>query len=803
MSVLDRSAILGLSAILLAVGVDVPAYAQTHEARAFDIKPQALDSALIELALQAGISISLPLDGLGDARSVALNGPYTPEAALGILLKGSGYTFANAGAHSYAIVPLKVDQRASSQPAKAPASAVVIVSARIPTTEAALPRDVTRLDAATMDGVPGHSDSDLAGLVGGLSFTNLGAGRNKVMLRGLSDGALSGRTQSLVGLYFDDTRITYSAPDPDLQLVDIASIEVLRGPQGALYGAGSIGGIMRLESNVADLTRFGGSVLVSTESIDGGDQGDNIELVLNAPLVKDTVGLRAVFYNERDGGWLDDKATGARDTNSASRKGARLSLLSRFSSGWTLNVAGLTQEISTRDSQYLTITSGGLSRSAAMPEPHDNDFGMLNATLKGRTSWGDLTSSTSILRHQFDSRFDATGNFPDIGAMPDAIRPIDEEDALHILVHETRLSSPLGARIPWFLGAFVADGDTQRNVVLREGAPGVWDSTAYHEQRIDNIDELAVFGETTFRLHRNLTLSTGLRFFRSTLKMSSVIEEPSSASEQRTTGRLTSSGVAPDIRLLYRPGADLLFYVSAAKGYRPPGFNTVGPVDQQLSTTTQPLRRYNEDHIWTYEAGARIRLLDDRLNLRATGFDSDWHNVQTDELISNGFGYSGNVGDAHATGLDLEASYEPAPGLTLKAQAMISESEIKHPNPTYPLATDGNLPGSPEISGGASARYERLVPLAGRSALGFLELGGRYVGRSNLGFGAGGYVGNYFVADVRAGMQIDAWQAMAYVDNIGNSDGSTYSFGNPYQLGQELITPLRPRAVGVVLKRSF
>ena len=230
------------SVALAASSFAVLSGAQAHGAEAirFAIKLQSLESALFEFAAQAHVSLSTPPEGFNARTSVGLEGLYKPDAALARLLSGSGYKFERVGTGAYRILATPRDT--SIEPA---ASDEIIIAGRRPTPSGDMPRDVTRFSGSRLRDAGPRDTNDIAALVAGLAFTNLGEGRDKLLLRGISDGALTGRAQSTVGIYLDDTRITYAAPDPDLQLVDIGAVEVLRGPQGALYGAGSIGGMVK------------------------------------------------------------------------------------------------------------------------------------------------------------------------------------------------------------------------------------------------------------------------------------------------------------------------------------------------------------------------------------------------------------------------------------------------------------------------------------------------------------------------------------------------------------------------------
>lgn len=796
-----RSIFIALSAAASVSGCLCPASAQAPAK--FDIAPQPLESALIQFAIQARISLSVPPSGLGALRSEGLHGALPVEEGLRLLLRGSNLTFEQVAPAAYRISFLSKAPAQEARLEKAEAPEVVIVSARVPANVMELPRDVTYIDGAELSDGGMRSDLDLLASIGGLSFTNLGPGRDKVFIRGLSDGAVTGRTQSPVGIYFDNTRITYRAPDPDLQLVDMKSIEVLRGPQGALYGAGAISGILRMESRQPDPAAWSGSLLLSAETTTRGDPGSNTELTLNAPLIPGVFGLRGVIYDERTGGWLDNQATGGKNTNAARRRGARVSGLFALDDEWSVRASAINQQIDTRDAQYLQQTPGGLQRTARMAEPHDNDFSMLNFTVNGETSWGRLTSSTSYIRHQYGSRFDATSAFPDFAPAPGESQPVDEEDSLAILVHETTLVFPSGAGAPFLAGIFYADGDNRRDFTLRTGAAGTWNSLLYAETRTDNIDELALFGQASIPLAGALSLNLGLRGFRSSLETRSAASQQEKSPQEATTQRNVFAGIAPDIRLLYNPSRDFLVFLSGAKGYRNPGFNTGGPLGQSFTTQFQPFGRYADDHVWTYEIGSRFRFPGKRLELQVTAFDSDWRDIQTDDLARNGFLYTGNVGDARAAGVEMTAHYVLASNLSLDLHALVNKTRISQRSPTFPGVKDGGLPGSPGYSASGLLHYDDDVVFAGMRMRAFAQIDARYVSASRIGFTRDQHIGGYGVSDIRLGVDFRDWQFQVFVSNIGSSGGATFSTGNPYQAFSGSVTPERPRTIGASVVRAF
>jgi outer membrane receptor protein involved in Fe transport len=628
-------------------------------------------------------------------------------------------------------------------------------------------------------------------------LTNVGAGRDKILLRGVSDGALTGRAQSTVGLYFGDVRLTYAAPDPDLQLVDVQSVDVLRGPQGALYGAGAIGGVVRIEPTRPDLSLWGGSVLIGAEETEGDEPGRNLELVANAPLIAGRLAVRGVYYDQVVGGWIDNSRLGLDDTNSTARRGGRLAVRLKVSDAVEIDVSHVGQLIDSHDSQYLTVTPEGPRRIAAVLEPHDNDLGVDSVTLRATTRLGDLTSTTAQVHHELRNRYDATGVFGPLGVDPVETAPMDERAALDIITHETKLSAPLGARIPWLLGVFLADGDNDRTLRLLDGS-------AYTEDRRDGIDELALFGETTWRLAKALSLETGVRLFKYRVRTRSDTTEPRLSLADSFSGAIDSQGVAPDLRLSYRPARRQLVYLSAAEGHRAPGFNTGGLIGETISADRQPSRMFAGDELWTYELGARLSTQNDRLAASAVAFINDWRNIQTDDLIADHFSFTGNVGHSRATGYELDVRYRPLDAVTIRAHALFDDPELQKPEPTFPAQIESNLPGAPKLSGSLSIRYARDLRLGAAPVSAFAESAASYVGRSQLSFGLGPMVGDYVLSDLRLGLSTDRWDLAFRALNLGDSRGATVSDGNPYLLGvATMVTPLRPRTVGVSLRRRF
>ncbi len=195
-----------------------------------------------------------------------------------------------------------------------------------------------------------------------IASTYLGAGRNKLFIRGIADSSFTGPTQATVGQYFGDLRLSYNAPDPDLRLADLAAVEVLEGPQGTLYGAGSLGGLIRLVPNAPDPTRFAGSAMLGGSATTNGAPGAGCAGGAQPPLIADRLAIRLVADSASEGGYIDKPLLGRTDVNRTRIAGGRAAVKADLGGGWSVEAVGIGQRIRGADSQIC-----GSRRPAAHP----------------------------------------------------------------------------------------------------------------------------------------------------------------------------------------------------------------------------------------------------------------------------------------------------------------------------------------------------------------------------------------------------------------------------------------------------
>ncbi|MDP3080705.1 MAG: TonB-dependent receptor [Brevundimonas sp.] len=777
---------------------------------AFAIPSQPLPQAVVAFGLQSGVSI-----GSGAAascgRSRALRGRFEVEAGLTRLLSGTGCTWRRIDSRAYVIERLvRPASPVVTRPRPAPLPTVpgdqepavldevIVTATRRDITLADAPYALTAIDGAVFDQATRRDTADLASRVAGLTVTNLGPGRNKLFVRGLADSPLTGQTQAVVGQYLDDTRLTYDAPDPDLRLVDIAHAELLRGPQGTLYGAGSIGGILKLVTTPPDLTTWGAEVFAAVNATEGAGTGRSVDLVLNTPILRDRLGVRLVAYSEVVAGSIDDPALGIVNTGDTVREGARLGLAWNIRPGWDLRLGYIAQTLDSDDSQYGFSRLGGNRRALSLREPSRNDFDGLSATLSGDLGWGRLRLTTAMQSHGLDRRYDATvasGRFGGLG--PTAY---DESDRIDGLITESTLTSPSGGRLNWLIGAFATEYSHDRTGLITQLGP---QDILYAASRRDHTDETALYGEAAWAFTDRLRVTAGARLFRLGVETEATARSQGVISDV-FEGDRSDSGFAPKLVVEYDLTDAILLYAQASEGYRAGGFNTGARPGQTYGVAAgdaQPRRGFRSDELLSYEAGARIRGWDGRLSLRLAAFAIDWRNIQSDRVADDGLPFTANIGDGTNFGLEAEGVWADGPW-RVDANLLLNDPEIADPDPGFPLPDDRHLPGVPDAIANLSVHRDlRLWREAG-----WISASVGYVGRSDLTprVGVSAAMGGYVTSDLAAGVAFGDWSATVRLDNILGRHGDTFAYGNPFLVGiEDVETPQRPRSLSFSVSRTF
>lgn len=793
----------------------------------FHIPAEPLADALVDFAVQAHISIGYSGVDFHGAVANPVDGDYPPEVALRTILAGTGYESVALTADALEIrreVAVEAPQPAAPNPAPEEAEPrprleeVIVTSTKRAEIAQTLPYSIAVATGADLDHFGLRSQNDLMSHVAAFSVTDFGAGQDKIAIRGLSDSAIPGRSQSVVGLYLDESRLTDDAPDPNLRLVDIDRVEIVRGPQGTLYGAGTLGGLVRIITRKPLLDRETGQAMLSTAETEHGGPSAGLDLTLNLPLVKDVLALRAVAYVRRDGGYIDETRLSRHDSNVTDTDGGRLSLLWQLSDDWSVTAGFTGQQIDAADSQYFEAGLGFLQRRNFGVEPHGDQFLQTNLTIEGSLDWAKVTSTTAFTERRIVDTYDASLAWTALTGFRMGPASFGDMRNIQSVTQETRLTSIGGGPFEWIAGGFLSHRDESYRARLvgpdMRGQPFV----ARAQVRNDYADEFALFGEATYHITDELSVTGGLRGFYASLNAAADVGRPTSESPLPPGGMLAppgstlasgtnhTTGFVPKLIIAYNPLKALTVYADAAEGFRLGGVNINSPSGAINVNRPRPAsvnaRTFDSDRLWSYELGVKTAFWDGRLIANAAGYLTVWDNIQSDQVLRDGSLYTANAGTTHAPGAEIDVTLQATRRLRLQGNFSWSNPEILHPNPLL-IQSTGKLPAVPTDNFGLSARY--AFPICdGWDASTMLDYA--YVGRETLGFDVRNSptMGNYSNVDLRLEVAHEAWAATLYINNLSDENANVFAFGNPFDVGAVgQITPLRPRTIGVDLSWSY
>jgi len=798
----------------LAIAAATPARAAGRQT--IDLAPGRLGEAAITLGRQTGASIGMSDQSLAGIATPAVRGRMSAEAALKRLLRGSDASIRRIDERTFRIVRASAPPRplprhpagaAPVPPPPPPAEIVVTASKR----DLPLPRYagmVDLVDAALFDsGEAAGGTAALLSRVASLSSTHAGAGRNKLFIRAMADSGVAGPTQATTGQYLGDMRLNYAAPDPDLRLYDMRGVEVLEGPQGTLYGAGSLGGIVRMIPNPPNLGEAGGQISTGLSATQHGDPGGDLSAVLNLPILPEKIALRVVGYGVQEGGYIDDRARDRRDVNRTRIYGTRAALRVVPGEDWTIDVSGLYQRIDGRDAQYATRGAGRLTRDSSVAQPYHSDYLLLNARVERQ--WGDLrfVSSTGYVRDILSESYDATQ--PD--GPPALFR---QRNKVEIFSTENRLVRDLDNGLGWILGASYLEStsDIHRSLTsygimesqhqIIPGVPMLGRGMAATTTGVRNrIKEATIFAEASFEPVEGLIATLGGRLTNS--RLSGEANDP--ISTLAAADIAYAEAQADRSETIFLPSASLLtdaipgvtLYARFQQGFRPGG----------LAMDDQRIERFRNDRVSTLEAGFRKGVPGrDPVAISANLAYTDWRDIQADVTDRIGLPTTANVGNGRIYTIEGRIVLRPMPKITLDASMIYNDSRLDQPAQFLRmLSYDGrrlSLPNVADLSGRLAVDYR--TPVNGLLSL-HLSASARYVGKSRLGVGPilGREQGDYVDTALSASLTRGPVELSLSLSNLLDSNGNRFSLGTPFDLRTDYYTPLRPRTVRIGLDFAF
>jgi outer membrane receptor protein involved in Fe transport len=708
-------------------------------------------------------------------------------------------------------------QEARAEQSFGPAEADIVVTAQKRAERLIeTPQSVTAMSADDLAKLGADQFVDFANTVPGLQFTTQGAGSAQISMRGVTTGADVGPT---VGIYVDEVPYGSSSSFAngvrralDVGLFDIERVEVLRGPQGTLYGASSMGGVLKYVTRTPSLTDFGGSAQIGIADTRSGAMSYDGSAVLNAPIVDDKAAVRASGFYSRDGGYVDNPTTGERNVDSGKVYGGRVDLLAKPTDDLSVRLIGFAQNIRRDGGSYASISlagvpiAGALDQVHPLAEPFRSNFRLVSGTVAYDLGGATLTSVTSYQTARTFAVTDGSAVYAPLlqllFSIPAEAVSVSEVARTRKFTEEVRLASSGDTPLEWLIGGFY----THENSLLHQvGAVFGANLAPLSVNIVDaNIrstyEEYAAFGDLTYHFTDKFDVTGGVRYARNNQKF-----------EQDASGLLVTSGplrtshedvVTYLANARYRFSRNVIAYARFATGYRPGGPNYL-VLDPATGAPAAPAT-FISDSLDSYEAGIKAETADRSFGIDLSGYFISWKDIQLLTAVAGVTTYV-NAGGAHIKGVELALTARPSPKLVATGAFSYNDGFITDNNAALGAVAGERLPNTPHVTAALNLDY-RLGDSSLQPRLGATL---RYVSDRTASFDANMALPQYRLpsytsVDLRAGVTAGPVDVQFYVRNLFDVRGQLSvqtvlsSFGGPAH-----VTILQPRTIGLQLSTAF
>lgn len=678
--------------------------------------------------------------------------------------------------------------------------------------------------------------SDLAPQISSLVVQDLGPGDRKYIIRGINSTATSA-----VGVYYDEAAITARTKQDgggrqaDIELHDIARIEVLKGPQGTLYGASSSAGTIRYVPNRPDASTLDydiGGMLSTTE--DGGENY-NINGMVNVPIVADKFAVRGGAWYTNDDGFIDNLLLANEDINDNEVSGVKLAADWTPNENWSLSAFGIFQNrevggtsrqmpilqdgLATRRATFATeLEAAGFGQPDAQKRttqsytvtPWDEDLTLLSGKLEWDAGPGSLLVALNYFEREIEFNFDSTPILLNFEVPVPAITR--QPQKREVTSAEARWASELDGPVQFVVGAFISREDKDfETQVIASGSDGQplgpflpGDPNAiFGRIKTDELDQEAVFGEAEWFITEKLSVLGGLRWYQ--FDIDSVNDQTQAfgpAQGFSPNFQVDDDKVTGKLNVSYRFTDDLMVYGTVSQGFRPGGTNDVAFIE-----VGQPIPPpgFGPDELTNYELGWKTSLADQRVNFNGAVFYIDWQDLQTATFDPQSpFSVVRNAGEAEITGIEFDLSATPVENVYLALTGSYQNAEYASDVPgndaNTPFALKGQpIPNVPDYQFGAIAEYSWEM-FGGKNA----TLRGDWSFQDDRIILPNDPVNDvkldsYHLFGLRLGLEADNWTAALFIKNLFDEDEAAYDAINSGQDPRAIITA-RPRTIGIQLQ---
>lgn len=770
---------------------------------------------------------------------------------------------------------------------------IIVTAEKRESTVQATPIAMTALSAGDLAEQNVGSIQDLVGAIPGISLRTAGPGQTEYEMRGLGS---AGGSVATVGFYIDETPLSASAVALngrtviDADLFDLNRTEILRGPQGTLYGAGSMGGTIKLVTNAPKLHSFEGAAAVDASQTTGGSTNGRGSLMLNLP-IGEIAALRVVTTGKYISGWIDRKVIAAgkfpfptnfgncgvyycnrgdvQDAPVAAEH--KNSNLERFISSRAALLIQPADNLSiTGNFMYQRIDADGYNNYQSPPgccaiyqpfdikEPYYDSFHMFSLKVSYDMPFANLTSASSYWKRDVYQSTDSTEALQNIFNYTAFVPNLySENDLTWQFAQELRLTSRSEGDFQWVGGLYFSNlhsGYVTRNQTVGFvttpvcSLPGLGGDPAlgghcapgttflyappvtgpnpqgimFNDNNPNVLKQEAIFGEASYKLTPSLKITAGLRFYKFDISNQANQRGLGTASGDATPTISSASGsntsLLPKVNVSYEPTSDLTVYSTLSKGSRPGGVNLpipltpfsqgafyyCGPGTGPSYLTSQPAY-YSPDDLWSVEVGEKAKFNDRRFTINADVFYVKWHNIQQLIVLSCGYPYNTNVGQAKAYGPELEMAAKLTDAITAELSGAYTQSYIydAKATPGLPVSNGTRVTNIPKYTGNVSVAYESMLNQDYKFMFRVAE---SYVGPVEDTAYFRQTLGSYGLMDFRMGVGKDVWTASLFGTNLTNKHAAMTIDNTVFAWQQPTITRVstnQPRTIGIAFETKF